>query len=324
MKSTFAIVKRLLASNKISFIITALVVLCATSSGDVVLSNGNYTWLLAVMTPFFFVFYAYTKLMHLGASKRDYFFGCLISYGILALSISLINTLIHLLIDPVYPARTVINMMDVCNWTENGIFIAGVQQLFFLLLVMIFLHVLLSMQSHWYGWLTDAILVAIICVFTPIAVLREILSGFFQMIMLNSNAMVNASNKEWTDYIGGKPSAEDRKIVLQVPTALLDTVILSTTNEDVFLPVLAVTGSIDVSTNGGNITFENLDVGNTLTLTVKNGDISGTVAGSYDDFAIQSEIKKGDSNLPNNKESGKKMLNVTSNNGDINIEFLNK
>ena len=86
------VVKRLLASNKISFILTALVVLCATSSGDVVLSNGNYTWLLAVMTPFFFVFYDYTKLMHLGASKRDYFFGCLISYGVLALGISLINT----------------------------------------------------------------------------------------------------------------------------------------------------------------------------------------------------------------------------------------
>ena len=57
MIAIFAIVKRLLASNKISFIITALVVLCATSSGDVVLSNGNYSWLLAVFTPFFFVFY---------------------------------------------------------------------------------------------------------------------------------------------------------------------------------------------------------------------------------------------------------------------------
>ena len=154
----------------------------------------------------------------------------------------------------------------------------------------------------------------------------ENIKEYYEISVSDGNllTMVNASNKEWTDYIGGKPSAEDRKIVLQVPTALLDTVILSTTNEDVFLPVLAVTGSIDVSTNGGNITFENLDVGNTLTLTVKNGDISGTVAGSYDDFAIQSEIKKGDSNLPNNKESGKKMLNVTSNNGDINIEFLNK
>lgn len=191
MTAIFAIVKRLLASNKISFIITALVVLCATSSGDVVLSNGNYTWLLAVMTPFFFVFYDYTKLMHLGASKRDYFFGCLISYGVLALGISLINTLIHLLIDPVYPAQAVINMMDVCKWTENGIIIAGVQQMFFLLLVMIFLHVLLSMQPHWYGWLTDAILVAIICIFTPIAALRGILSGFFQIIMLNGNALLH-------------------------------------------------------------------------------------------------------------------------------------
>ena len=191
MKATFAIVKRLLASNKISFIIMALVVLCATSSGDVVLSNGNYTWLLAVMTPFFFVFYDYTKLMHLGASKRDYFFGCLISYGVLALGISLINTLIHLLIDPVYPAQAAINMMDVCKWTENGIIIAGVQQMFFLLLVMIFLHVLLSMQPHWYGWLTDAILVAIICIFTPIAALRGILSGFFQIIMFNSNAILH-------------------------------------------------------------------------------------------------------------------------------------
>lgn len=191
MNAIFAIVKRLLASNKISFIITALVVLCATSSGEVVLSNGNYTWLLAAMTPFFFVFYDYTKLMHLGASKRDYFIGCLISYGILALGISLINTLIHLLIDPVYPAQAVINLMDVCNWTENGIFIAGVQQMFFLLFVMVFLHVLLSMQPHWYGWLTDAILVAIICIFTPIASLRSILAGFFQIVMLNGNAVLH-------------------------------------------------------------------------------------------------------------------------------------
>ena len=124
-------------------------------------------------------------------SKRDYFIGCLISYGILALGISLINTLIHLLIDPVYPAQAVINLMDVCNWTENGIFIAGVQQMFFLLFVMVFLHVLLSMQPHWYGWLTDAILVAIICIFTPIAPLRSILAGFFQIVMLNGNAVLH-------------------------------------------------------------------------------------------------------------------------------------
>ena len=191
MRAIFAIVKRLLASNLISFILTALVVLLATSSGEVVLSNGNYTWLLAALTPFFFVFYDFKKLMHLGASKKDYYVGCLISYGFLAFCISLANTLIHLLIDPLYSARTVINLMDVCRWTENGIAMAGVQQMCFLLLVMVFLHVLLSMQAHWYGWLTDAVLVAIICIFTPIAPLRGILSGFFQIIMLNGNAILH-------------------------------------------------------------------------------------------------------------------------------------
>ena len=191
MTAIFAIVKRLLASNKISFILTALVVLCATSSGDVVLSNGNYTWLLAVLTPFFFVFYDFTKLMHLGASKKDYFFGCLISYGFLAFCISLVNTVIHLLIDPVYAARTVINLMDVCKWTENGIIVAGLQQMFFLLLVMVFLHVLLTMQPYWYGWLADAVLVSMICIFTPFASLRNVLAGFFRLIMLNGNAILH-------------------------------------------------------------------------------------------------------------------------------------
>lgn len=191
MNTIFTIAKRLLGSNKISFIITAFVVLCATSSGDVVLSNGNYTWLIAVLTPFFFVFYDFKKLIHLGASKKDYFFGCLISYGFLAFCVSLVNTVIHLLIDPVYPAKTVFNLMDVCKWTENGIIIAGLQQMLFLLFAMVFLHVLLSMQPHWYGWLTDAVLVAVICIFIPIAPLRAVLAGFFGIIMLNSNAILH-------------------------------------------------------------------------------------------------------------------------------------
>ncbi|MBS6735622.1 MAG: hypothetical protein KH275_10585 [Clostridiales bacterium] len=82
-----------------------------------------------------------------------------------------------------------------------------------------------------------------------------------------------------------------------------------------------MTGSIQISDNGGNISFENLDVGNALQLTAKNGDISGTVAGSYDDFSIQSKIKKGDSSLPDDKDEGAKTLNVSCNNGDIDISF---
>ena len=58
MKAAFTVMRRELSSNRISFIVTAAVVLCATTSGDseIALSNGNYTWLLAVLSPFFFVF----------------------------------------------------------------------------------------------------------------------------------------------------------------------------------------------------------------------------------------------------------------------------
>ena len=186
-------VRRLLASNKISFIVTAAVARCATTSGDsaIALSNGNYTWLLAVMTPFFFVFYDFRKLMYLGASKKDFYLGSLMGYGILALLISLVNTGVHLLIDPLNRAQRVVNLMDVCGWMENGALVAFLQQAVFLFLVMIFLHVLLSMQPHWYGWVTDAVLAAIICVFTPIAPLRGLLAGFFGVVMLNANAPVH-------------------------------------------------------------------------------------------------------------------------------------
>lgn len=140
----------------------------------------------------------------------------------------------------------------------------------------------------------------------------------------NVLTMTSASDKEWTDYIGGKSSAENRKILLQIPDALLENLTLSTTNEDISLQALAVSGSVSLSSNGGNIAFGNLDVGNALNLTVKNGDVSGTIIGSYDDFAIQSEIKKGESTLPDNKDSGEKTLNVSCNNGDVNVEFANE
>ncbi len=137
----------------------------------------------------------------------------------------------------------------------------------------------------------------------------------------NVLTMASVNDKEWTDYIGVKPSAEDRKISLQIPDALLENLTLSTTNEDITLSALAVTGSINISSNGGNITFGDLDVGSALTLNIKNGDISGAIVGSYDDFSIQSKIKKGESNLPDNKDSGEKALNVT---GNVDIEFVNE
>lgn len=138
----------------------------------------------------------------------------------------------------------------------------------------------------------------------------------------NVLTMTSASDKEWADYIGGKPSAEYRKISLRIPDGLLENLTLSTTNENISLPALAVTGSVSLASNGGDIVFEALDVEKALLLTAKNGDISGTIAGGYDDFAIEAEIKKGNCNLPEHKGGGAKTLNVSCNNGDVSIDFI--
>lgn len=79
---------------------------------------------------------------------------------------------------------------------------------------------------------------------------------------------------------------------------------------------------VSLSSLGGNVVFDQLHVKNTVDLNVKNGNISGTLIGNYDDYAIFCDIKKGKSNLPSSKENGTKKLTASTNNGDIDIEFV--
>ncbi|NFT06264.1 DUF4097 domain-containing protein [Clostridium botulinum] len=136
--------------------------------------------------------------------------------------------------------------------------------------------------------------------------------------------MTAKSDKEWTDYIGSKSAAGSRKISVQLPDRILTRLKLSTTNEDISLSALTVVGDISLSSQGGDIVFDKLNVKNTISINAKNGDVSGSIIGSYDDYAISCDIKKGKSNLPSSKENGTKTLMVSNNNGDIDIEFINE
>lgn len=136
--------------------------------------------------------------------------------------------------------------------------------------------------------------------------------------------MVSENDKTWTDYIGGSKSAGADQITIHIPETTLSTLTLCTTKEDISLPTLTVTDQLALSTNGGNISFENISAANSIALENKNGDITGTIIGSYDDYAITCSIKKGESNLPSAKGNGSKMLAAINNNGDIDIEFINE
>lgn len=136
-------------------------------------------------------------------------------------------------------------------------------------------------------------------------------------------AITAAGDKSWTDYIGGKPSAEVREIVLQLPDGLLNSLSISTTNENISVSPLTVAGNVELSVNGGNISFGQMKAGSAITLNAKNGDIEGTVCGSIDDFEVDCNVKKGSCNLPSDWNGGDKTLSVSVNNGDAKIGFGN-
>ena len=130
----------------------------------------------------------------------------------------------------------------------------------------------------------------------------------------------SVSNKNWMDFIGTKPSKQYRKLAIEIPATIIEELSVATTNENISVNDI-MAASISLSSNGGNVNIGNLSVKDSLELTAKNGDIKGTVIGSYDDFSIQVDSKKGNSNL-NNKDGGEKTLSISCNNGDINIELI--
>lgn len=133
--------------------------------------------------------------------------------------------------------------------------------------------------------------------------------------------MTIINNKEWFDYIGVKAPSDTRKITLKVPNGDLDLLSISTTNENItFAPVNV--RSVALGANGGNILLEKLNAESLVTLNAKNGNISGTIVGSYDDYSVSCSIKKGESNLPAEKKSGTKKMIVFVNNGDIDVNFV--
>lgn len=129
-------------------------------------------------------------------------------------------------------------------------------------------------------------------------------------------------DKDWTDYIGTKPAAEYRRLTVAVPAGVLGQLAVATTNGDITASGISVSGVVTLSSNGGNVVCERIDAGTSIALTAKNGDVTGTIAGGWDDFAITCSIKKGESNLPEEKPGGAKSLRVDCNNGDVALSFV--
>ncbi len=140
-----------------------------------------------------------------------------------------------------------------------------------------------------------------------------------------SNGQLNVKfvdEKSWIDRIGLKPSIDVRRIKIQIPNNLISNLEISTTNENITLSDLSIQNNLTLNSNGGDIKISSIQAGSTISLTTKNGSISGSIVGSWDEYLIDCTIKKGETNLPTQKTDGTKHLICNCNNGDINISFV--
>lgn len=109
-----------------------------------------------------------------------------------------------------------------------------------------------------------------------------------------------------------------------MPSGILQNLEITTTNETIMLDNISAGENIYLSSNGGDIEFGSLFVGKEINLNAKNGNIDGSIVGTWEEFSISCTIKKGQSNLPSDKDGGSKMLVAECNNGNIHIEFVDK
>ena len=194
---------------KLAYIITAIVIGCIViqdivfmilaaldvfhnSPENMTVSLGNYLFLTLILSAVFIPSRNFRKMMNLGSKRADFFKGCAINYVIMAAVISLLSmglyfTYDKLMVSLFYRGGT-LDVLYWFRWIENGPMVAFFQQFAFLLLAAVAIHTLTAAQEKWYGWAADAVIVAIIAVFTPIAPLRSGLVLFFNLIIFHQYA----------------------------------------------------------------------------------------------------------------------------------------
>jgi hypothetical protein len=158
------------------------------------LGSGNFLYMLPLLCAILIPARNFRRLINLGCKRGDFFWGSLCTYGVVAAGVSLANLLIYYAFDlPVLRMNIMqdfYNLMDVWGWSARGALVAFLQQSAFLFFGMVFFHTLASLHEWWIGWALDALIAAIISVFTPITPLRNAEYAFFRAILFQPNAFL--------------------------------------------------------------------------------------------------------------------------------------
>lgn len=101
-----------------------------------------------------------------------------------------------------------------------------------------------------------------------------------------------------------------------------DSIEIESDNGDIILSRVEVSNANLISDNG-DITFNDLNILKDLFIEIDNGDITGSLIGSANDYVFFIHEDNGSVNIPTFNGRGNKVIRIESDNGNIDIDTLN-
>lgn len=157
-------------------------------SQSAVLADGNLLLLILLLIAIVLPLSYYKRIVHLGASRKQYFWGLQFVYAVWAAAIALFNCLWPMVEVNVLHKNTV-NLIEAFRWNEFGVAGSFLYQTIFYLMVMALLSMLISGYYHFVGWLVWALLIVAIPTGTAIPSLRVHVISFFEALLFNGSLL---------------------------------------------------------------------------------------------------------------------------------------
>jgi len=158
------------------------------SSQKTGLADGNLLLLILLIIAIVLPLSYYSRIVHLGASRKQYFWGLQFVYIVWAVALALFNSLW-----PIFEVnvlhKSTHNLIEAFHWNEFGIMGSFLYQTIFYLMAMALLSMLISGSYHLFGWFLWALLIVAIPTGTAIPALRTHVVSFFEALLFNDSLL---------------------------------------------------------------------------------------------------------------------------------------
>ncbi|TCZ80827.1 hypothetical protein E0485_00595 [Paenibacillus albiflavus] len=152
------------------------------------LSVGNMLIIILLLIAIALPLSYYKRIVHVGASREQYFKGLQFVFAVWAAAIALFNSLWLVFEVNVLHTNTV-DLIKAFHWDDFGLAGSFLYQTAFYLMVMALLSMLVSGYYHPVGWLLSALLIAAIPIGTAIPSLRVHVVFFFKTLLFSSSLL---------------------------------------------------------------------------------------------------------------------------------------